>query len=152
VVTNLVANALRHTPTDAEITVRLGRSSSAGPPCLAQVGEMPALPCAVVEVADTGLGIGAEHAEAVFERLVRLDPGRARITAPDEGGTGLGLSIVAAIVTSHGGCVRLSATPGGGATFRVLLPEKLILLQAAFEPTRYRSRVGAADEVTEIVE
>ncbi|RRS00890.1 sensor histidine kinase [Glycomyces terrestris] len=124
VVTNLVTNALRHTPADARIAVRLGRGSSTGPPCLAQVGAVPTLPCAVVEVADTGPGIGAEHAEAVFERLVRLDPGRARTAAADEGGSGLGLSIVAAIVTSHGGCVRLSATPGGGATFRVLLPEK----------------------------
>jgi two-component system, OmpR family, sensor kinase len=123
VVTNLVANALRYTPTSAQIAVRLGRSSGSGPPCLAQVGQVPTPPCAVVAVADTGSGIAPEHAEAVFERLVRLDPGRARTAAADEGGSGLGLSIVAAIVTSHGGCVRLCTTPGGGATFRVLLPE-----------------------------
>ncbi|MBO3733135.1 sensor histidine kinase [Glycomyces niveus] len=124
VVTNLVANALRHTPSQAQIAVRLGWSGSAGPPCLAQVGEVPPPPCAVVEVVDTGPGIAAEHAEAVFERLYRLDPGRARVTTADEGGSGLGLSIVAAIVTTHGGCVRLASTPGGGATFRVLLPER----------------------------
>ncbi|MFC3495811.1 ATP-binding protein [Glycomyces rhizosphaerae] len=142
VVTNLVANALRHTPPDARIAVRLGWSRTVGPPCLAQVGEVPAPPYAVVEVADTGPGIGAEHAESVFERLFRLDPSRARTAAADEGGTGLGLSIVAAIVANHGGCVRLCATPGGGATFRVLLPEKLTLLQAVFEPTRERCRVA----------
>jgi hypothetical protein len=77
VVTNLVANALRYTPTSAQIAVRLGRSSGSGPPCLAQVGQVPTPPCAVVAVADTGSGIAPEHAEAVFERLVRLDPGRA---------------------------------------------------------------------------
>ncbi|WP_425556111.1 sensor histidine kinase [Glycomyces endophyticus] len=120
VLTNLVANALRHTPGNARIAVRIGWSHSPGPPCLAQVGELPALPAAVVEVADTGPGVDPEHAEAVFERLYRVDQGRVRGA---EGGSGLGLSIVAAIVTGHGGCVRLSRTPGGGATFRVLLPK-----------------------------
>jgi len=120
VLTNLVTNALRYTPPDAGITVRLGWSHSQGPRCLAQVGETPALPAAVFEVTDTGPGIAPEHAEAVFERLYRVDQGRARGT---DGGSGLGLSIVAAIVTGHGGCVRLSETPGGGATFRVLLPK-----------------------------
>lgn len=120
VLTNLVANALRYTPADARIAVRLGWSSSPGPRAMAQVGETPALPAAVVEVADTGPGVAPEHAEAVFERLYRVDQGRARGV---EGGSGLGLSIVAAIVVGHGGCVRLSQTPGGGATFRVLLPK-----------------------------
>ncbi|MFC3491847.1 HAMP domain-containing sensor histidine kinase [Glycomyces rhizosphaerae] len=120
VLTNLVANALRHTPPDARIAVRLGWSSSPGPRCLAQIGETPALPAAVVEVADTGPGVAPEHSEQVFERLYRVDQGRSRGA---EGGSGLGLSIVAAIVVGHGGCVRLSETPGGGATFRVILPK-----------------------------
>ncbi|MDN3240868.1 sensor histidine kinase [Glycomyces tritici] len=120
VLTNLVANALRHTPSDARITVRLGWSADLeGPRCLAQVGEVPALPAAVVEVADTGPGVAPEHAAGVFERLYRVDQGRTRGA---EGGSGLGLSIVAAIVAGHGGCVRLCETPGGGATFRVVLP------------------------------
>ncbi|SDE43493.1 sensor histidine kinase [Glycomyces harbinensis] len=119
VLTNLVANALRHTPPDARITVRLGWGRRPGPRALAQIGETPPLPAAVVEVADSGPGVAPEHAEAVFERLYRVDQGRARGA---EGGSGLGLSIVAAIVSGHGGCVRLSRTPGGGATFRVLLP------------------------------
>ncbi|MDA1360683.1 HAMP domain-containing sensor histidine kinase [Glycomyces luteolus] len=119
VVTNLVANALRHTPPDARITVRLGWSASPGPRCLAQVGETPVLPAAVLEVADTGPGVAPEHAAGVFERLYRVDQGRSRGA---EGGSGLGLSIVAAIVAGHGGCVRLCETPGGGATFRVVLP------------------------------
>jgi two-component system OmpR family sensor kinase len=120
VLTNLVANALRHTPPDARITVRVGWSRGPEPDCLAQVGATPASPAAVVEVADTGPGVPGEHAEQVFERLYRVDQGRARGA---DGGSGLGLSIVAAIVTGHGGCVRLCETPGGGATFRVLLPK-----------------------------
>jgi two-component system OmpR family sensor kinase len=52
-------------------------------------------------------------------RWYRVDQGRARGA---DGGAGLGLSIVAAIVVGHGGCVRLGETPGGGATFRVVLP------------------------------
>ena len=83
------------------------------------VGELaPGRPLAVFEVADSGTGVPTEHAERVFERLYRADPSRNRRS----GGSGLGLSIVAAIVTSHGGRVELDRTPGGGATFRVLLP------------------------------
>ncbi|MCD0443184.1 HAMP domain-containing protein [Glycomyces sp. A-F 0318] len=123
VVTNLIANALRHTPSESGITVRLGRGSAPAGPCLAQIGALPPLPAAVIEVADTGPGVAPEHAEAIFERLVRLDPGRARRAGADEGGSGLGLAIVVAIVTAHGGCVRLLETPGGGATFQVLLPD-----------------------------
>jgi two-component system, OmpR family, sensor kinase len=122
VVTNLVVNALRHTPAEAQIAVRLGWAHRPASRCLAQVGTPPPFPAAVVEVADTGPGIPPEHAEAVFERLYRIDPGRARSVGPDQGGSGLGLSIVAAIVTGHGGSVELSSTPGGGATFRVFLP------------------------------
>jgi two-component system OmpR family sensor kinase len=75
-------------------------------------------PIAVLEVADTGPGIPAEHAERIFERLYRVDSGRSR----SQGGSGLGLSIVAAIVAAHGGRVELIGAPGAGARFRVLLP------------------------------
>jgi two-component system OmpR family sensor kinase len=74
---------------------------------------------AVLEVGDDGPGIAAEHASRVFERLYRADSSRFRGKG---GGSGLGLSIVAAIVHSHGGWVELDSPPGGGATFRVLLP------------------------------
>ncbi|MEU6247946.1 HAMP domain-containing sensor histidine kinase [Glycomyces sp. NPDC047010] len=122
VVTNLVVNALAHTAPDAKIALRLGRSRRCEWSCLAQIGEPPPPPAAVVEVADTGPGVPPEYAEAVFERLYRIDPGRARVEGGERGGSGLGLSIVAAIVAGHGGCVQVSSTPGGGATFRVLLP------------------------------
>ena len=123
VATNLVANALQHTPAQALVTVRVGRLASRvpGPASVlsgpATVG--PGRPVAVFEVTDDGPGVPARHAARVFERLYRADESRTRGRG---GGSGLGLSIVAAIVHGHGGWVELDAPRGGGATFRVLLP------------------------------
>lgn len=118
VATNLVANALQHTPPEARITVRVGEVSPAGAATLA-AGWPTDTPAGLLEVADTGPGIPAEHAERVFERLYRVDPSRTR--GRGGGGFGLGLAIVAAIVRSHGGRVGLS-TDRRGSVFRVLLP------------------------------
>nr|WP_204036482.1 HAMP domain-containing sensor histidine kinase [Micromonospora qiuiae] len=122
VATNLVANALQHTPPQTDITVRVGRLATYRPRrhTAATVGEEPPprTPLAVFEVADNGPGLPPEHAGRVFERLYRADPSRAR----SNGGSGLGLSIVAAIVHGHGGRVELETSPGQGAAFRVLLP------------------------------
>ncbi|BCB80947.1 sensory box histidine kinase PhoR [Phytohabitans flavus] len=122
VATNLVANALQHTPPQADITVRVGRLGGYRPhrSTAAAVGDEPPrrVPVAVLEVADTGPGVPAEHAGRIFERLYRADQSRAR----RNGGSGLGLSIVAAIVSSHGGRVELETAPGQGSAFRVLLP------------------------------
>jgi two-component system OmpR family sensor kinase len=104
VVTNLVANALSHTPAGTTVTVRVGLCG----------GDR-----AVLEVSDDGPGVPPEHAPRIFERLYRADPSRTRAKG---GGSGLGLAIVAAIVQQHGGRVELLETPGGGATFRVDLP------------------------------
>jgi two-component system OmpR family sensor kinase len=71
-----------------------------------------------VEVADHGPGLTPEQADRVFERFYRADQARTR----QAGGTGLGLAIVSALVTAHGGTVTVEPTPGGGATFRIVLP------------------------------
>ena len=71
-----------------------------------------------LEVADRGPGLSREEAQRAFEPFYRSDPSRDRTT----GGAGLGLAIVAAIAKAHGGTVDVTGTPGGGATFRVLLP------------------------------
>jgi two-component system OmpR family sensor kinase len=122
VATNLVSNALQHTPSQAAITVRVGRLARLRPwynPAAAIGAELPpATPVAVLEVVDTGPGVPSMHAERIFERLYRADPSRNR----RNGGSGLGLSIVAAIVSSHGGRVELDTAPGRGSAFRVLLP------------------------------
>ncbi|MFI6299654.1 sensor histidine kinase [Nonomuraea sp. NPDC050790] len=102
VAANLVGNALAHTPSDASVTVRVGRT-----------GDM-----AVLEVADTGPGIEERHVPYLFDRLYRVGQGRSRA----DGGAGLGLAIVAAIVHAHGGRVTLDTGPGKGARFRVFLP------------------------------
>ena len=103
VVANLLANAVRHTPSGTPIEVAVGREG----------------PLAVLEVRDHGPGIPPDHAEKVFERFYRVDSSRAR---GQGGGSGLGLSIVAAVASSHGGRVGVARTPGGGATFRLELP------------------------------
>jgi two-component system, OmpR family, sensor kinase len=102
VVTNLVANALRHTPPGSPIELAVGTDDGHG----------------VLEVRDHGHGIAPEQARQVFERFFRADASRQRAS----GGTGLGLAIVAAIVAAHGGQVGVSQTSGGGATFAVRLP------------------------------
>ena len=99
---NLMRNAIVHTPAGTPVEIRL----TAGD------GD------AVVDVVDHGPGIPPGHAERVFERFHRADPTRSA----DQGGSGLGLSITAAIVSAHGGRIRVLETPGGGATFRVELP------------------------------
>jgi two-component system OmpR family sensor kinase len=102
VLDNLLANVRTHTPPGTSATVRvLSRGDEA-----------------VLEVADQGPGLDAEHSARVFERFYRADPSRAR----DRGGTGLGLAVVAALVEAHGGRVELVTSPGDGATFRVHLP------------------------------
>jgi len=106
VIANLVTNALTHTPAGTAIAVRVGRR-------VESTGLF-----GVVEVSDSGPGLGAEASARVFERFYRADPSRTRSL----GGTGLGLSIVAALVAAHGGRVELETAPGEGATFRVLLP------------------------------
>ena len=102
VVANLLSNARTHTPSGTRITVTVRRDNAH----------------AVIEVADNGPGMTADHAARVFERFFRVDPSRARAS----GGSGLGLSIVAAIARAHGGSVDVATVPGEGATFRVTLP------------------------------
>ena len=100
-VRNLLENAERHAA--ATVTVSL---STGGDGLL-------------LEVSDDGPGVPAEERERIFERFVRLDEARAR----DGGGAGLGLAITAEIVAAHGGTMDVVDAPGGGARFRVRIPE-----------------------------
>jgi two-component system OmpR family sensor kinase len=99
---NVLRNALVHTPPGTPVEIELRPDDGH----------------AVLEVVDHGPGVPAGHAERIFERFHRADPGRSR----DQGGSGLGLSITSAIVGAHGGTVSVHPTPGGGATFRIELP------------------------------
>lgn len=101
VVSNLVRNALVHTPegTSVEVTVR----STPG------IG--------IIQVADDGPGMAPDVAAHAFDRFYRPDPGRARSVA----GSGLGLAIVRSLVDAHGGSARVDTVPGAGASFVVEL-------------------------------
>jgi two-component system, OmpR family, phosphate regulon sensor histidine kinase PhoR len=103
---NLLDNALHYTPSGGRIVVRLTGSGS------------EAAPEAVIEVADTGIGIEPRDQQRIFERFYRVDKARSR----ELGGTGLGLSIVKHIALSMGGRVGVESTLGKGSTFRVHLP------------------------------
>lgn len=104
VVTNLIGNALRFTPADSPIELAVGTDARAG--------------TASIAIVDHGEGIPPQIREKIFQRFWRADSSRTRET----GGSGLGLAIVASIVAAHGGTVDVTETPGGGATFRVILP------------------------------
>ena len=120
VIGNLMSNALLHTPdgTPVEVRIRSGAldEALAGGPRPAD--GRAAAPAVILEVADRGPGLTPDQADRAFERFYRADQARAR----KGGGTGLGLAIVAALVTAHGGAVRVEPTPRGGATFRIALP------------------------------
>lgn len=106
VLSNLLRNALVHTPPGTPIEVVL----------------KPEGKLAVIEVVDHGPGIPPDDAERIFERFHRADPEQSR----DRGGSGLGLSIAAAVVGAHHGRISVVPTPGGGATFRIELPTEPI--------------------------
>jgi two-component system sensor histidine kinase BaeS len=101
IVTNLVANAHRYTDSgEVRLTVRREGST------------------AVLEVADTGVGIAADDLRYIFTRFWRGDRSRSRAT----GGAGIGLSIVRELVKAHDGRVDVDSTLGQGSRFRVTLP------------------------------
>ncbi len=107
---NLVSNAVRYTPADGRITIRLGWDDGH----------------AVFSVTDTGLGIAPEHIPRLTERFYRVDRSRSR----DTGGTGLGLAIVKHVVSRHHAELRVSSEVGRGSVFRVIFPPERSVREA----------------------
>ncbi|MFD7550494.1 sensor histidine kinase [Streptomyces sp. NPDC059816] len=103
---NLVTNAIRHTPSGGEVTVRAARSEPEGD--------------LVLEVSDTGEGLTAEQLPYVFDRFWRAEKSRNRRT----GGSGLGLSIVRRLTEAHGGTVSVSSTVDVGSVFTLRIPAR----------------------------
>jgi signal transduction histidine kinase len=103
IITNLVANALRHTPPGGRIT--LGAEST-------PVGIR-------ILVQDTGEGISPEDLPYIFDRFWKGDRSRSRAEGV---GSGLGLAISRKLVESHGGQIKVTSELGRGTTFTVELP------------------------------
>jgi two-component system, OmpR family, sensor histidine kinase BaeS len=97
VLSNLLTNAIRHTPSGGAVLVSAGRDGAA----------------VAFAVSDTGSGIPTEDLERVFDRFAR---------SPDSGGSGLGLAIARSLVRAHGGEISATSSPDGGSTFRFTLP------------------------------
>jgi signal transduction histidine kinase len=97
VLSNLLANALRHTPSGGSVTVSAGRGGEA----------------VEFAVADTGTGIDGGELPHVFDRFVKT---------ADSGGAGLGLAIAKALVEAHGGTISAESERGRGTTMRFTLP------------------------------
>jgi signal transduction histidine kinase len=100
VLVNLVTNAFKYAPESEPVIVRVSSEGDA----------------ALLQVIDRGPGVPEGDRDRVFERYARLDGAAGRP------GIGLGLYIVRTIAENHGGGVRVSETPGGGATFTIVLP------------------------------
>jgi PAS domain S-box-containing protein len=110
IVENLVANAVKHTPPESAIEVRVERED----------GDL------LLVVEDEGPGIAAEFKDEIFETFNR---GPSMLSATP--GAGIGLSLVAHFAAVHGGRSWVEDRPGGGASFRVLLPDCVVPSEAA---------------------
>jgi heavy metal sensor kinase len=100
----LLDNAIKYTPEDGRIEVRVARFADQS----------------FLEVKDTGVGIAEEDIPHIFERFYRVDKGRSR----DAGGTGLGLSIAQAIAEDHSAHIVVRRRTNGGSSFRILFPAR----------------------------
>jgi two-component system phosphate regulon sensor histidine kinase PhoR len=99
---NLVDNAAKYTPVQGSIELRWYSDENGGH----------------FSVADTGIGIAAEHLPRLTERFYRVDPGRSRAT----GGSGLGLAIVKHVMQHHGATLQIASIDGKGSTFTCHFP------------------------------
>ena len=96
---NIINNALQAMPQGGDLRIRLN-----------PIGEREAM----IEFADTGVGISPENLQKIFEPFFS--------TKEDRDGTGLGLSISYRIVQHHGGRIDVESEPGKGTIFRIILP------------------------------
>jgi PAS domain S-box-containing protein len=101
VVVNLLTNALKYSPGDSPVDLRLATDGNA----------------VRLDVVDGGIGIAPEEIELIFDRYYRTAAGKS-----SAGGSGLGLYIARLIVEAHGGHIEVSSEVGKGSRFRLVLP------------------------------
>ena len=113
-ITNILHNAIKFTPAGGQVAVRaaLAEGDAEMPPH----HRLPASPCLLVSVSDTGVGIAEDDLPRIFERFYKADRARSG------GGTGLGLSIARHIVQAHGGRIWAESVEGRGSTFYLTIP------------------------------
>ncbi len=102
VFTNLLHNALRHSPNNSQITFGLEKQKEK----------------VLISISDQGEGIPADKLEVIFNRFYRLEEARSR----DTGGSGLGLAICKNLIEEHGGRIWAKSEIGKGTTFYIELP------------------------------
>jgi len=122
-ITNLVDNALKHTPSGGCVTVNAQshfwerRVAQASPTKERRATRRPQPNSVLVSVTDTGVGIPAEHHQEIFEDFMRVDPSSS--------GMGLGLAITKRLIQAHHGKIWVDSEPGRGSSFKFLLPTKV---------------------------
>ncbi|HEV8538339.1 MAG TPA: HAMP domain-containing sensor histidine kinase, partial [Bacteroidota bacterium] len=112
VFTNLLSNALKYTPDNGKITVRLARILDC--PGLAKNGKG----CVHIEVQDTGVGIPDSDLARLFDKFYQAK----NVPLVNEKGSGLGLALVKHVSEAHGGKVSVQSQVGVGSKFVVELP------------------------------
>lgn len=105
IVSNLIDNALTHTPNNGEINVVTNGSANG----------------LDISVSDSGTGISEADLPRIFDQFYRADQSRTRAT----GGAGLGLTIVKRLVEAHGGQISATSESGNGTTFNVFIPSDI---------------------------
>jgi signal transduction histidine kinase len=117
VFSNLIDNALKHTPGGGKVTVAARALSGSS---AVKRGTLRAIGGVEISVADTGAGIPPDDLPHVFDRFYQVEKSRAR---SKEGSVGLGLSIVKELVAAHGGVIHAESIVGLGTKFVVWLPQ-----------------------------
>ena len=102
VLTNILENALQHTPTGGQIDLSVSSVQDG----------------VELSIRDSGPGLEGEEVERIFDRFYRADEARDR----ERGGSGLGLAIARSIVQAHNGTIKADSAPGQGLTVTITLP------------------------------